>query len=405
MNLKVNPLDKLKGRIVLPASKSYSIRASFVSACGGASTISNISDCEDAFVAKNIAKDLRASKRILNVGESGTSLRFLLPLLSLHVPHARVVGKGTLVGRPNVHLCEALRRNGMDIRGRGPKESVPIIYKGGAINTGTIEIDGSVSSQFISALLITLPRLKADTRIVIKGKTLVSSDYVIMTRQILALAGIRIVQKNDREIFVKGNQQFKGLKKFRVPSDYGLAAFSMAAAALVPSQIMLQGTFNDRLIQSDGHILKFLKKMGVRFTKSVEDISIEGPFKLKGGTFSLKDCPDLVPIMTVLAMFATGKTILTDIAHARVKESDRISDLALELKKVGAKFKESRDSLTILPQSQYQSGQTLDPHHDHRLAMAFAVLGLKIGVTIKNIECTHKSYPSFVKDMKALGMA
>lgn len=405
MNLKVNPIPSLQGSIYLPASKSYSIRAHFISACGGNSSILGFSNCDDAMVAKTIAKDLSLKKKVYNVGESGTSLRFLLPLLSLHVPSAKVNGKGTLIGRPNHHLCEALRANGMDIVGDGPKESVPIVYRGGQIKTGVISIDGSVSSQFISALLITLPRLKEKTRIVITGKKLVSSDYIVMTRQILAAAGIKVTQKSPREIIIKGNQQFKGLKKFHVPSDYGLAAFPMAAAALLPSKVILKGAFNDRYIQSDGHILNFLKKMGVKFTRSSSAITMRGPFQLKGGVFSLKDCPDLVPIMSVLGMFAKGKTTLTNIAHARVKESDRISDLAKELKKVGACVVEKPDSLTIIPQEKYVTDQMLDPHHDHRLAMAFAVLGLRVGLTIQNIECTHKSYPDFTKDMKTLGMA
>ena len=356
-------------------------------------------------MAKNIAEDLRTRKKLFHVGESGTSLRFLLPLLSLHVPFAKVIGKGTLVGRPNQHLCAALRANGMDIRGAGPKESVPIIFKGGQIKGGVITIDGSVSSQFISALLIALPRLKEDTRIVIKGKKLVSVEYIKMTKQILAEAGIRIQQKSIREIMIKGGQVFHGLKRFLVPSDYGLAAFPMAAAALLLSKVVLKGAFNDRFVQSDGHILVLLKRMGVQFFKGSKSIAIQGPFELKGGVFSLKDCPDLVPIMAVLSMFAKGKTRLTDIAHARVKESDRITDLAKELRKVGAKVQESRDSLTIFPQETYLSGQTLDPHHDHRLAMAFTILGLKVGCKVLDIECTHKSYPSFVKDMKMLGMA
>lgn len=405
MKLTVRPITSLKGRIHLPASKSYSIRAYFISACGGSSRIVAASDCDDAQVAETIARDLRLGKSTFQVGESGTSLRFLLPLLSFHTPKAKVIGRGTLVGRPNAHLCAALRSQGMNIHGVGPKESVPIQYHGGSMKGGNIQIDGSVSSQFISALLIALPRLKQDSRILIKGKKLVSSDYIVMTKQILAHAGIKVVQRSPREIFVKGGQTFKGLKDFHVPSDYGLAAFPLAAAALLPSKVVMAGVFNDRFVQSDGHILGFLKRMGVKFTQTSTAITIQGPFALKGGVFSLKDCPDLVPIMSVLALFAKGQTRLVDIAHARVKESDRIGDLAMELRKVGAKVLESRDALTIIPLPGYKSGQNLDPHHDHRLAMAFAVLGLKVGLTIKDIECTHKSYPGFVKDMKTLGMA
>jgi 3-phosphoshikimate 1-carboxyvinyltransferase len=171
----------------------------------------------------------------------------------------------------------------------------------------------------------------------------------------------------------------------------------MSAAALVPSNVTLRGYFNDELIQSDGAILPFLSKMGLKMQRSSTSLRIKGPCSLKGGVFSLKDCPDLVPIMAVTAMFAKGVTRLKDIGHARVKESDRISDLRQELLKVGAKIDEKKDELIIYPQASYKSGVTLDPHHDHRLAMAFAVLGLKVGVSIRDMECTSKSYPGFVK--------
>ena len=360
-------------------------------------------------VAANIGRALnslpKSSSQTFQVGESGTSLRFLLPLLPLHTQAAIVKGQGTLVGRPNHHLCEALRRQGIDIRGQGKSESVPIVYKSGALQPGSIRIDGSLSSQFISALLIALPRLNQDSRITITGKTLVSSDYIVMTRQILAKAGIKITGRGARTILVKGNQRFKGLKNFQVPSDYGLAAFPMAAAALLPSRVQLNGYFTDDFIQADGHILPFLRRMGVRFEKKGKAITMQGPFQLKGGTFSLKDCPDLVPIMAVLALFAKGRTRLTDVHHARAKESDRLGDLRKELLKVGARITENPDGLTIEPQPLYKPNQTLDPHHDHRLAMAFTVLGLKIGCKVKDIQCTAKSYPAFVKHMKILGMA
>ena len=413
MILKVIPSKAIKGSFYLPASKSYSIRAFFIAACGGSSKIVGASNCEDAIVAQNIYTALKAGDKTFNVGESGTSLRFLLPLLSLHTTKAVVKGKGTLIGRPNHHLCEALRAQGMDIAGDGNNESVPIVYKGGMLKPGVIKIDGSMSSQFISALLIAVPRLFKDSRIEITGKEIVSADYIVMTLQILNKAGIEIkalsgkrsaLRKDTREFIVKGNQTFKGLKNFRVPSDYGLAAFPMAAAALVASKVVLKGHFNDVFIQSDGHILDFLKRMGVKFQKTDKAIIMNGPFELKGGTFSLKTCPDLVPIMSVLAMFAKGRTKLIDIGHARIKESDRISDLRNELLKVGANVSETASTLTIDPQPNYKGGQLLDPHHDHRLAMAFTVLGMKIGCKIKDIGCTRKSYPDFVKDMKTLGI-
>ena len=423
MNLKIPLTNSLKGTLDLPASKSYSIRAYFVAACGGRSRIVGASDCDDAKVARDVALLLRGhalrghvpnssfefgpcprnQNAVFNVGESGTSLRFLLPLLPHFTVGARVTGQGTLVGRPNHHLCAALRSQGMDIRGSGPKESVPIMFRGGKVPSGRVEINGSLSSQFVSALMIAAPLSAVDTRLVMTGKTLVSKDYVVMTRQILERAGIRVVPKGGRAFFIPGGQEFKGLKDFHVPSDYGLAAFFMSAAAVVPSNVMLKGYFDASLVQSDGAILGFLQRMGVKMTRTSKSIHIKGPFGLKGGTFSLRDCPDLVPIMAVTAMFAKGTTRLKDIGHARVKESDRISDLRRELEKVGADIQEKPDELIIHPREHYTTASlALDPHHDHRLAMAFAVLGLKVGLTVKDVECTSKSYPGFVKAFKQL---
>ncbi|MBF0569857.1 MAG: 3-phosphoshikimate 1-carboxyvinyltransferase [Candidatus Omnitrophica bacterium] len=423
MTFKVLSAKKLQGSIELPASKSYSIRAFFVAACGGSSTLIAPSDCDDAKVALRVARAFGAkvtrtgrkyfiepSRAValrkslaVDVGESGTSLRFVLPLLPFYSRTARVSGKGTLVGRPNGHLCEALRGCGLDIKGIGPKESVPISFKGGEIKGGLISVDGSVSSQFISALMIACPRAVGNTRLLLTGKELVSRDYIVMTRQILARAGIRILQRSAREFVIPGGQEFDGLQDFHVPSDYGLAAFFMVAAALLDSDVTLKGKFDNSLVQSDGAILGFLRKMGVRMKRTGQAIHIQGPALLKGGVFSLKDCPDLVPIMAVAAMFAKGQTHLKDIGHARVKESDRISDLRKELLKVGARIEERPGELIIYPQDSYKKGVALDPHHDHRLAMAFAVLGLRVGVSVKDMECTAKSYPGFVKALRSLG--
>ena len=403
MILHVKPPSFLKGRIRLPASKSYSIRA-FIIGAFGQSQIKAASNCDDALVAHQTANALVNHSKTFSVGESGTTLRFLLPLLPLYVKKATVNGKGTLIGRPNAHLCQSLRDCGMDIRGTGPKESVPIVFKGGKIKGDLIKIDGSLSSQFISALLIAVPRLQEDSRIVITGKDIVSEDYIVMTLQILAKAGIRIKRLSQREFVIKGQQKFTGLKSFEVPSDYGLAAFSMAAAALLPSKVVLAGYLKDDLPQADGHILEFLKKMGVVFKKADSAISMQGPFILKGGTFSLKNSPDLVPIMAVLALFAKGQTKLVAIFHARIKESDRISDVRRELLKIGAQVKETSNALIITPKSSYKTGQLLDSHNDHRLAMAWTVLGMKIGCRVDGIESCHKSYPDFLRDMKTLGM-
>lgn len=407
MILKVKPASLLRGTVRLPASKSYSIRAFIIAACGGRSKIIHPSDCDDALVASSAGKIFKKKilPKVINVRESGTVLRFLLPLLALRVNRdqkVKVIGQGTLIGRPNAHLLKTLRACGIDIRGSGPKESVPIQINGGTLRAGKIKIDGSLSSQFISSLLIACPQLKENSDIILTGKALVSSDYIVMTNLILKEAGINVKKVSARHYQIKGKQKFSGIKNFEVPSDYGLAAFLMAAAALIPSEVVLNGAFNDKFIQADGQILKFLKAMGVEWMRTSNAIVMKGPFVLKGGTFSLKDCPDLVPIMAVLGLFAKGGVRLTNIGHARAKESDRISDLRNELIKIGGRVEESRTELKVFPLTSFRSDVTIDPHRDHRLAMAFTVLGLKTGLTVSDIECVKKSYPQFVRDMKAL---
>jgi len=422
MLLHVKATQSLRGRIQLPSSKSYSIRAYFIALCGGRSVIIDPSDCDDAVVARRLiaalgakvkklrngfqviaGAGLRGKKtRILNVGESGTSLRFVLPLLPFFCTAGRVKGQGTLRNRPNKPLCESLRRSGLDVRGSGPQESVPIVFRGGTLRGGRITIDSAVSSQFVSGLLIASPLAKQGTCLVMTGGKLVSQDYITMTRQILAKAGVKVRRKGAREFLISSQQEFKGLNNFHVPADYGLAAFWLVAAALLKSDIVLKGHFNDQLVQSDAAILGFLKRMGLKLNRNSTTLRLRGPCILKGGTFSLKDCPDLVPIMAVVAMFAQGPTRLKDIGHARVKESDRITDLRKELLKVGADIEERTDELIVRPRIIYRGGVELDPHHDHRLAMAFAVLGLRLGVKVRDVECTAKSYPRFVKDFRSL---
>jgi len=425
MILTVKPASDLKGKVRLPSSKSYSIRSVIIAACGGRSTIIDPSNCDDVKVSMRVARSLGAqvhqTKKSLisrcivtacknqphiskiNVKESGTVLRFLLPLLALRGKKVTVIGEGTLRGRPNLYLTRTLRKMGIDIKGSGKGEGVPVRMIGGHLQGGAVTIDGTLSSQFISALLIACPQLSQDTNLTLRGKQLVSTNYITMTCQTLKASGIRIEKKGLRQYGIKGKQKFKGLKNFVIPSDYGLAAFLMAAAVLAKSDVTLTGHLTHKLVQADGHIIPLLRKMGVQFQKTSKWIRIKGPFTLKGGHFSLKNCPDLVPIMSVLALFAKGKTRLYDIGHVRSKESDRISDLRKELLKIGANITEKHDTIIINPQERYKSNRLLDPHKDHRLAMAFCVLGSKIGARVKDINCTNKSYPDFVKDFKTIG--
>ncbi len=422
MIFSVCPANTIQGTIQLPSSKSYSIRSVIVASCGGRSKIQNLSFCDDARVALSVVRhfNMRAvafkengflilpslnkrNKNVrFNVGESGTVLRFVVPLVAFNKLRGMVEAKGTLCHRPNHHLVLSLRRMGVNVSGQGKKHTVPIIFKGGECEGNVIKIDGSLSSQFISAFLIAAPFLGRDMKVVISGKEIVSRPYIHMTLEIMARAGIRVQRKTSRIFFIERGQQYQGLKNFTVPSDYGLAAFWLGAATLTKSSLRLKGFFDDSLPQADGAIIPLLKKMGVCLTQTNKQLLIQGPFILKGGSFCLRDCPDLLPLMAILALFAKKKTSLTGVAHARVKESDRIGDLRSELLKIGAKIEDGIGDITIYPQKQYKTNVTLNPHRDHRLAMAFSILGLKIGIKIKEIDCISKSYPNFLSDLKKI---
>lgn len=423
MILRVAPVEKLKGKLFLPASKSYSIRSFIVAALGGTSRIIHPSNCEDAVIARQAAESLGAAVSRLrdnrwlvksnpeqslpsriHVKESGTVLRFMIPLAAARGGRTKITGEGTLKGRPNSFLVETLQSMGADVQGEGDCDGVPVRIGAAPITAGNIRINGSMSSQFISALLLTLPLLNQDASLRLTGK-IVSADYIDMTVRVMAKAGVKVRGRGPAEYFIKAGQRYRGLGTLTVPSDDGLAAFHLAAAALLPSEVSFSGHFNADLPQADGHIYDLLTRMGVGYTKTQRSLKMRGPYALRGGRFSLRDCPDLVPIMSILALFASGTTRLVDIGHARVKESDRISDLRRELLKIGADVRETRDQLIIKPGKRYKKDCLLDPHRDHRLAMAFAVLGSKIGVRVKDIECTRKSYPDFVRDFQTLGAA
>jgi 3-phosphoshikimate 1-carboxyvinyltransferase len=422
MNLSIKPAVTLRGAISLPSSKSYTIRAFIIAALGGKSKIVNASDCEDVRMARLTCQKLGARltrlstnswsvkgigknhqfPQAINVGESGTTLRFLISILTLS-PHPIIINaRGTLLSRPNHHLIRLLRKHGANIHGRGEKETAPIVIKPAQLKGGAMEIDGTLSSQFISSLLITLPNLKEDSRIRITGSDVVSRPYIDMTREVLKRARVKIIARNLRQYFVKGGQRFRGLKNFIVPDDYGLAAFFLVAASLLKSKVILKRNSRDDLVQADKNILPLLKKMGAKIKVFPDKLVLDGPARLRGGNFNLRDCPDLTPIMAIAALFAKGKTTLSGISHVRAKESNRISDLRRELSKTGAVIKEGRDFLAIYPVPQLGSGIRLNPHNDHRLAMAFCILGIKVGVIVEDVECIAKSYPAFLKDLRKL---
>ena len=239
-----------------------------------------------------------------------------------------------------------------------------------------------------------------DTTIIIKDKV-VSRPYIDITLDVLNRAGVKIQRRGYGRFFVKSGQGFKLKKDFIIHGDYSSAAFLIAASCLIKSDVIITDMVKDR--QGDRKIVDILNKMGARIKHSGDRIEIRGPFELKGIDIDCSDTPDLVPILLTVSCFAKGRTRIYNIGHLAYKESNRITAPAGELRKLGARIKIGRDKI-IVQESSLRPQAVVSSCNDHRIAMALAVLGLRTGgLIIKNSECINKSYPDFIRDLKALG--
>jgi len=420
INIIIEKIPKLIGIVKAPPSKSYTQRAIMIGSINGISKIVNPLYSKDTLATINAWRQLGAiikkvsnylqikgfhglphpRSHFINVGESGTLLRFILPIIALAKGNFKVQGEGTLLGRSNRTIVEALKSWNLDISGTGREHKLPIMLKGKQeIKGGKTYVSGRESSQTVSSLLIVAPFAKDDTTIIVKDK-LVSRPYVDVTIDVLRQAGIKVKEEDYKKFYVRCGQKFKLQRKFVIHGDYSSAAFLIAAGCLLPSDITITDLIDDK--QGDRKIINILNNMGARIRPIRNSVRIKGPFELKGRDIDCSDTPDLVPILAVIGCFAKGKTRIYNIAHLAHKESNRITTPAGELMKLGADISTTRDSI-IVKQSCLKPGH-ISSCNDHRVAMALVIAGLRIGdVRIRGIECISKSYPKFLRDIRSLG--
>ena len=338
--------------------------------------------------------------RTVNVGESGTLLRFILSALALAEGPVVIQGKGSLLKRTNRQVVEVLRAWGVEIEGKGSEHRLPIrIHANGILPGGAAKVDGSVTSQVISSLLIAAPFARKNTKLTLTSP-LVSRPYVDITIDVLKWAGVRVRRTGDRSFTVRKGQVFDPVGDFTVHGDWSAAAFLLAAAVLTESDVTVTDLAGD--CQGDRRIVAILRSMGAIITESGLAVRVKGPARLHGVDIDGGDIPDLVPILTTLACFASGTTRIRNVAHLVHKESDRLAMPAAELRKLGADITVRSDGLVI--KHSILHGGVVSACNDHRIAMSLAVAGLGAGqpVTIKGADCISKSYPRFVTDMKKL---
>lgn len=374
--MKIRP-SLLSGRVTVPPSKSVAHRALIARALsGGKGTIHNLKDSKDMQATNRCLTALADGTAHFDCGESGSTLRFMIPL-ALAIGRTqfaptkgyRFSGEGLLMSRPLTpyeRLFDISRENG------------EIIVKG-VMKPGIFELEGGISSQFVTGLLFALPQLNGDSEIVITTP-LESKPYVDLTLYVLKEYGIAVENDNYKRFIIKGNQKYTA-RDFTVEGDYSQAAFWLTANAL-GSDIEVCG-LNPESLQGDKAIIDIIKS-----GEKVIDVT---------------DIPDLVPILAVLCCFRQGESRIVGAARLRMKESDRLSAITAELNKLGARVIELEDSLIINGVDTLRGGE-VNSHNDHRIAMAMAIAATRCDgdVVINGADCVSKSYPAFFEHYNSM---
>ena len=420
----VRKAKRLKGEVCAPPSKAYTQRMLIASSLSqGSSKISGPLSSDDtkatlravkALGAKvksaeacwtvEGAQPLKGAKAPIDCGESGATLRFMIPVAAL-APESSVFVLGeSLERRPVAPLLQGLKQLGAEAHHQRLGSKLSIIVQGGGISGGKTTMRGDVSSQFVSGLMFACPLAQADTKITLTAP-LESKGYVKMTQAVLAEHGIKmsISEEFDR-LRIPSKQTYKP-RSHRVPGDFSAAAFLLAAAAITRSEVTVKN-LDYETVQGDKAVLGILKRMGVNCRVCPDRVEVEGKDGLlETVDVDARDIPDLVPVCAVLACYAKGISKIHDAHRLRYKESDRLLSLYLELKKLGAQIAMDEGSLTVEGPCALH-GTLIDPHKDHRIAMACAVaaLGARGETRIQDAECVQKSYPRFFYDLRALGV-
>ena len=418
MNLTVTPTSKLSGTVKCPPSKSYTIRAVTAAMLSeGTSTIKDPLLSADTKACIMISKALGAEikkqngdlkiagvvgipqtpKAVLDSLNSGTTIRIMTAVSSLCTGRVSLTGDESIRRRPIEPLLEALRQLGVKTTSNNgyPPVSVQGPLKGGVCN-----IRGDVSSQFISALLMALPCARKNSQINVIG-SLKSKPYVDLTLDILNRFKVIVRPENHLRFTISGDQTYKAAT-YTVEGDYSSAAFILAAAALTESKVAVSNLFKDSK-QADKKFVSILKAMGVDVVVSENNVTVNGTGILNSIDIDLSDSPDLLPITSVVCSLAEGKSKIYNVAHARLKECDRIKAMHAELTKMGARIVEKPDGLEITGGK--LKGAFVNGWHDHRIVMSLAIAALKAeGKTqITDKEYIDVTFPNFITLMKKIG--
>lgn len=405
---------RLQGSVQPPCSKSYAQRALAVALlANGKSVLRNMDFCNDTLSALNCIKMLGAKVErteehtivveggvkpqgnLLSVGESGLSARLFTPIAALCSEPIVISGEGTLLYRPMDMMIQPLRALGVDVRDGGGRLPIEVC---GPMRGGEITVDGSVSSQFITGLLLALPLAEQDT--VINVSKAVSKPYLDMTIDIASHFGVAIEHNDYEQFYIAGGQSYTPTT-YSIEGDWSAAAMLLVAGAVAGKVTV--GNISMLSKQADVAVCRALVAAGAELI-SEHDTITAAHRPLHGFEFDATHCPDLFPALATLAAAAEGESTIIGTHRLEHKESNRAEAIAQEFGRLGIEVDLSTDNVMKIRGGKIVGGVEVDSHGDHRMAMTLAVAGLisERGVTITSVECVAKSYPNFFEDIERL---
>ncbi|APD88176.1 3-phosphoshikimate 1-carboxyvinyltransferase [Alteromonas sp. Mex14] len=421
--LTLDPIAKVSGEVNVPGSKSLSNRALLLAALAeGETELTNLLDSEDIEHMLNALTKLGVSYRLsddktqcvvqgnggafdvaepleLFLGNAGTAMRPLCAALAASNVDTVLTGEPRMEERPIGDLVDALREANADVTYLKNDGYPPLQIKGKTLNGGEMSVDGSVSSQFLTALLMAAPLFSGDVTIRIKGE-LVSKPYIDITLDTMAKFGVTVKNDNYQTFTVSGSAKYVSPGKFMVEGDASSASYFLAAGAIKGGTVRVTG-IGQNSIQGDIRFADVLEAMGAKVVWNDEYVEITGA-PLKGVDMDMNHIPDAAMTIATTALFAEGPTTMTNIYNWRVKETDRLAAMATELQKLGAKVEEGHDYIKVWPTDSLKHAE-IDTYNDHRIAMCFSLVALSdTPVTINDPGCTRKTFPDYFTRFKTL---
>ena len=416
-SLKLDPVKTISGEVVLPGSKSLTNRALLLAALAhGKTRIANILLSDDTrhmlTALAQLGTDARVDetnrevvvsgqggpfpakneKRKFFLGNAGTAIRPLTAALSLTPGEYVIDGDTQMRERPIGDLVDALRTCGADIAYLGDEGMPPLSCRSAGLAGGKLQMKGNISSQYLTSMLLALPLAEGDSEIEVVGEQ-VSKPYLAITLATMAAFGVKASHENYQRFLVPGNQAYRSPGSFLVEGDASSASYFLAAAAIRGGSVRVYGIGNAS-VQGDIAFSDVLEAMGAPVERGDDFIEV-AQGDLQGVDLDLNHIPDAAMTAATAALFAKGKTRLRNIYNWRVKETDRMTAMATELRKVGATVTTGEDFIEIDPPERLKSA-SIDTYNDHRIAMSFSLAALgDVPITINDPGCTAKTFPGY----------